>query len=87
MNFSITFLIIGLAALAAGGWYLLGVLSRNADPELKPGLFWHPELSRYTASKPPNRDYGAEWKPGRVWTPEPCDKLPATPPPKPGSEP
>jgi hypothetical protein len=26
MNFSITFLIIGLAALAAGGWYLRPIL-------------------------------------------------------------
>jgi hypothetical protein len=30
MSFSITFLIIGLAALAAGGWYLRPVLCRKA---------------------------------------------------------
>jgi hypothetical protein len=35
MNFSITFLIIGLAALAAGVWYLRPILLRKPKARMK----------------------------------------------------
>jgi hypothetical protein len=35
MNFSITFLIIGLAALAAGGWYLRPIVCGRAKTRMK----------------------------------------------------